>query len=454
MSGKDESARLQGMLSELAGTVGEMGAGRDWGANAIRQIARPDNQARFRGQKFGLDNSANLMKMAQWSERNGYEDQATRYHRMSYDLADRERQTEEKLAVQRGRSEIADLQNQMTQLYLDPGIPDGERTQEVARLQQEINAIARKVPNMDPTKYANVSQNMDEFYAERKRAEAAERRSDAQLEAQLTRLDLDKNADARATQRHQQLQESGQLEIEGARVTQQINKMTLASKLASAYVGQEGGKEAFLSREGMEEYGGLYDQVELQYETAQAELDAAKAALAENAGFNYSQEKLEEMLYLMPDPVAAAKQLRNIADGGVASSAHQQLIKMLDGQTRTNKVPEATLLKLFNNMAVSRLEAEKSGTAAGPYAYQETASWYESSEGDEAQALGNLNAAMLNAWLSAPSPQQGIADVQLILTYGINGSGDDKPGGTGNTDTDADEPSIEELAAQLGITTE
>ena len=191
----------------------------------------------------------------------------------------------------------------------------------------------------------------------------------------------------------------------------------------------------------------------MQYDTNQAELDAARAALQENAPFDYSQETLEEMLYLMPDPVAAAKQLRDLANGGPPSTAHQQLIAMLNSQTRANKVPEATLLKLFNNMAVSRLEAEKSGTAAGPYAYQETASWYESSEGDEAQALGNLNAAMLNAWLSADSPQQGIADVQLILTHGINGSGDDKPGGTGNTDTDADELSIEELAAQLGITT-
>jgi hypothetical protein len=79
MAGKDESARLQGMLSEIAGTVGEMGAGRDWGANAIRQIARPDNQAMFRGEEFKLDNSANLMKMAQWAERNGYDDEAKRY---------------------------------------------------------------------------------------------------------------------------------------------------------------------------------------------------------------------------------------------------------------------------------------------------------------------------------------------------------------------------------------
>ena len=92
MAGRDESARLQGMLSDLAGTVGEMGAGRDWGANAIRQIARPDNQARFRGEKFGLDNSENLMKMAQWSERNGYEDQAKNYMALSYKQKEKEAQ--------------------------------------------------------------------------------------------------------------------------------------------------------------------------------------------------------------------------------------------------------------------------------------------------------------------------------------------------------------------------
>ena len=90
MAGRDESAKLQGMLSELAATVGEMGAGRDWGANAIRQIARPDKQAMFRGEEFNLDNSANLMKMAQWAERNGYEDKAKQYMALGYKEKERE----------------------------------------------------------------------------------------------------------------------------------------------------------------------------------------------------------------------------------------------------------------------------------------------------------------------------------------------------------------------------
>lgn len=86
MAGSDQSARLQGMLSQLAGTVGEMGAGRNWGANAIRQVARPDSLALIRGEEFSLDNSDNLMQMAQWAERNGRDDQASEYMGLAYKM--------------------------------------------------------------------------------------------------------------------------------------------------------------------------------------------------------------------------------------------------------------------------------------------------------------------------------------------------------------------------------
>lgn len=444
MAGQNLASRnTLGMFQMMNDSISGMGNAGNQYVETFRRGTAP---------KADMNDSASLLRYADWARRNGYDEEATRYDRMSYDAADRERQTTEKLAVQKGRSDIADRQNQMTQLFLDPSISDGERTQELARLQQEINAIAGNTPNMDPNAYVDVSRNIDQFYTERKRAAAADRRDDARLEAQLTRLGLDENADKRAAQRHQQLLESGQLEIEGARVTSQINKITLASKVASAYVGQEGGKEAFLSREGMEEYGGLFDQVEMQYETAQAELDAARAALAENAPFNYSQEQLEEMLYLMPDPVRAAKQLRDMANGGPPSVAHQQLIKMLNNQATTNAVPESAMLKLFENWAAARLEAEKVGAAAGPYIYQDTTTFggaFGENKADNVRAMGTLSAAMLNAYMTASNPAQGLQDAQLILTYGLNPSAEsqDDTGGT-----EGGEPTIEDLATQLGIT--
>jgi len=150
MAGRDESARLQGMLSDLAGTVGEMGAGRDWGANAIRQIARPDNQARFRGEKFGLDNSENLMKMAQWSERNGYEDQAARYLTLGSGLREAEQKKLYGDQIAKGgvkmralRNQIADMDSKIEKVGdpTDPGFSAPGLIVARDNLQNQLNTV-------------------------------------------------------------------------------------------------------------------------------------------------------------------------------------------------------------------------------------------------------------------------------------------------------------------------
>lgn len=142
MAGRDESAKLQGMLSELAGTVGEMGAGRDWGANAIRQIARPDNQAMFRGQPYALDNSANLLQMGQWAERNGFDDKSRQYMA----LADRyqQREIEEEKAKQLSEAQlgVSKIITQMQSVATDKSLPTADRMKEVARLSEKAKTIA------------------------------------------------------------------------------------------------------------------------------------------------------------------------------------------------------------------------------------------------------------------------------------------------------------------------
>ena len=446
MAGRNVAPDLTGMFNAINQGIVSDQTGAKYNETLRRSLApRVDH-----------NDSASLLQYANWARRNNYSDEANQYMALGATAQERERQTEERLAVQRGRAEIADLQAEMTQLFLDPAISETDRTQKLASLQLKVNEVARSVPGMDPNAYAKMSQNVDQFYTERARAEAQDRRDEAVLDIQTDRLGLDKEANARAGQRHKQLMESGALEIENARVTAEINKMTLASKLASAYVGQEGGKEQFLSRQGMESYGGLFDQVELEYETQQAQLETARAALQENKPFDYSQKDLEEMLYLMPDPVESAKQLRKIAEGSPPSVAHQQLIGMLNGQSATNKLPEATLLKLFNNMAQGRVEAEKSGTAAGQYVFQDTTMFggklgYD--DGDEAKALAQISAAMLNAYMAAPNPAQGLQDVQLILTYGLMSTGaENDAGGNAGDPAVTDELTLEEIAAQLGVT--
>ena len=93
MAGRDESARLQGLLSGIAGDVGELGKGGEWAGNAIRTVARPDFMAgsdkvlgKYGRPEFDMNNVDNLNAMANWASRNGYEDQAKNYMLMSQTL--------------------------------------------------------------------------------------------------------------------------------------------------------------------------------------------------------------------------------------------------------------------------------------------------------------------------------------------------------------------------------
>lgn len=96
MSGSDQSARLQGLLSGIADSVGELGAGGDWTSNAIRTVNRPDFMAgsdkvlgKYGRPEFDMNNVDNLDAMANWASRNGYEDQAKQYMALSYQLKEK-----------------------------------------------------------------------------------------------------------------------------------------------------------------------------------------------------------------------------------------------------------------------------------------------------------------------------------------------------------------------------
>jgi len=95
MSGSDQSARLQGLLSGIASTVGELGVGGDWTSNAIRTVNRPDFMAgsdkvlgKFGNPEFDMNNVDNLNAMANWADRNDRQEEATRYMALSSKLAE------------------------------------------------------------------------------------------------------------------------------------------------------------------------------------------------------------------------------------------------------------------------------------------------------------------------------------------------------------------------------
>ena len=95
MAGRDESARLQGLLSGIAGDVGELGKGGEWAGNAIRTVARPDFMAgsdkvlgKYGRPEFDMENVDNLNAMANWADRNDRQEEATRYMALSSKLAE------------------------------------------------------------------------------------------------------------------------------------------------------------------------------------------------------------------------------------------------------------------------------------------------------------------------------------------------------------------------------
>ena len=126
MSGSDQSARLQGLLSGIAGTVGELGAGGDWTSNAIRTVNRPDFMAgsdkvlgKYGRPAFDMNNVNNLDAMANWASRNCYEDQAKQYMALSYQQKEKETALNDQALLQEGQSGVADMSRKMMTILKD-----------------------------------------------------------------------------------------------------------------------------------------------------------------------------------------------------------------------------------------------------------------------------------------------------------------------------------------------
>ncbi len=100
MAGSNQALRLQGMLSDIANTVGQMGAASNWTAQNVRDYMAPD-----------LDPSSeeSLLKRQQWAMRNGYQDQA---NALGVSLGNLRQANQQKAA----KSELAQMQTTMAQL--------------------------------------------------------------------------------------------------------------------------------------------------------------------------------------------------------------------------------------------------------------------------------------------------------------------------------------------------
>lgn len=107
MAGSDQSARLQGLLSGIADSVGGLGAGGEWTSNAIRNAARPE---------IDLANSASINQYADWARRNGYADEASKYLTLGSTLQNAEQKKLYGDTVARGTNEMRTLRSRLGEI--------------------------------------------------------------------------------------------------------------------------------------------------------------------------------------------------------------------------------------------------------------------------------------------------------------------------------------------------
>jgi hypothetical protein len=352
MAGKDESARLQGMLSELAGTVGEMGAGRDWGANAIRQIARPDNQAMFRGEEFGLDNSANLMKMGQWAERNGFDDKSRQYLTLAEDYRKRETEEEKARRLQVGRSSVASLQNEYMRVLKDPTLIGRDRDATLADLQGRMNAIAGTVEGMDPVRVGQIGQQSEAAdLARRDREQSMDLQAQANERAWAS-FNLTEEAAARAEAQHQEWVATADYRATERLIKQNEGRYNMGVRAAKALAGTEGGKEKFLSNPAYADMEGVWNAVSRQVEQQQLELENAKEQANQNK-YQWTDKKLEE-LGLGETEIKQLNALAEVNPG----TANKMVLNHLERQYAAAEPPTSAMLGLFEAAALDYIEKE------------------------------------------------------------------------------------------------
>jgi hypothetical protein len=108
----------------------------------------------FRGEKFGLDNSANLMKMAQWAERNDFDDKSRQYMAMADRYQQREIEESKREKLAEAQLGVSKLLTEMQGVATNKDIPTAERTMKINELSLQAQGIA-SAGGMNPVSVVN-----------------------------------------------------------------------------------------------------------------------------------------------------------------------------------------------------------------------------------------------------------------------------------------------------------
>ena len=360
MSGSDQSARLQGLLSGIAGTVGELGAGGDWTSNAIRTVNRPDFMAgsdkvlgKYGRPEFDMNNVDNLDAMANWANRNGYEDQARQYAAQSALQREKQEALAKQARLQEGQAGVADMSRKMMAILKDPNLSAADREIQLNALQESANAIARVTPNMQPLEVSSLRTNVEKAFlgqaSVEQQMDLAEQQNERAWETlgqQTARLDMAEEELAMARQKHGEWVDTADYRETLRGLEQGKAGYENSLMLAKRFAGTEGGREKFNAATGGG-YEGVFDSVNEQRTAQQLQIDEAAQRL-ETGKFSYKKEDLISLG--IPDEIAA-----NIIKlgGNLPNAGNQMVVTALKSVLGNQEAPTSAMLGLFEGAALN-----------------------------------------------------------------------------------------------------
>lgn len=145
MAGRNQSVNLQGMLGDIANTVGSLAEPYDFVSDTIRNVARPS---------VAMDDSASLTKYAAWARRNGLDEEAARYEALAYRQKEVERELAKQARTDMGNSAVAYNMKRIQQIKADPTLKADKKFELIRQAQDAIDASSRAT-SIDGTRFAN-----------------------------------------------------------------------------------------------------------------------------------------------------------------------------------------------------------------------------------------------------------------------------------------------------------
>ena len=156
MAGRDQSANLTGMLTDIGATVGSMG-------DAYKPVLQAATKPRG-----DMSDPAHLANLAQWATQHGDAAAASMYMTQS-----REAKAQvQKARTAQGQSKAAGIMQQITDAQTAEGVDPFQRKADVRALEEQLQSTATEY-EMDATRYVGYGQSVADQAMQREQAENA-----------------------------------------------------------------------------------------------------------------------------------------------------------------------------------------------------------------------------------------------------------------------------------------